>query len=190
MRAGRSLAFVILMIVSHWLAGVAHGIDIEEAEQRAKRAVQALQQHAAPQTPEPAQLPADMLWREHETQYQTWRLAYLQHIYFWHFCAGVAIFFLVAGIVLFGLWLSYAQFRKDILSAPAPVPVGRRGDTGSVHDTGEGTRPASTFKVGLRGIEVNSSIIGLLILVLSLAFLYLYLTNVYPVFDRLPSPTR
>lgn len=37
------------------------------------------------------------------------------------------------------------------------------------------------MKVGAAGIEVSSSIVGLLILVISLAFFYLYLENVYPV---------
>jgi len=146
-----------------------------------------------------ARQPADSKWREHETEYQGWRLGYTKHVFLWHFCTSIAIFFLVSGIVLFGLWLSYLQFRKDFVGAHKPGDVDTERPqqiTGGPvpaegHESDQsGSATHSSLKVGLHGIEVSSSIIGLLILVLSLAFFYLYLSNVYPVFDRLPSPLK
>ena len=39
----------------------------------------------------------------------------------------------------------------------------------------------TALKISLSGLEVNSSVLGIIILVLSLAFFYLYLVYVYPV---------
>ncbi|MET0336926.1 MAG: hypothetical protein ABW063_04110, partial [Caulobacter sp.] len=41
--------------------------------------------------------------------------------------------------------------------------------------------PSSTIKLSLAGLEVSSSIIGLLVLVVSLGFFYLYLDRVYEI---------
>ena len=39
-----------------------------------------------------ARQPADSKWREHETEYQGWRLGYTKHVFLWHFCTSIAIF--------------------------------------------------------------------------------------------------
>jgi len=41
----------------------------------------------------------------------------------------------------------------------------------------------TSLKISMAGIEISSSIIGLLILCVSLAFFYLYIANIYPIID-------
>ena len=43
---------------------------------------------------------------EKEADFDVWRLDYNRNVFIWHYCTSVAIFVLVSGIVLFGLWLS------------------------------------------------------------------------------------
>ena len=87
---------------------------------------------------------------------------------------GSVIFALVVLLVLAGLAFSAIQFRialKSVKRKNAPAPE------------------LTSFKASLAGIEVSSSILGIVILTLSLAFFYLYLTNVYPLvsLDQLPT---
>ena len=74
------------------------------------------------------------------------------------------IFALVIIIVLSGITFSALQFYNGIKFSKRKGPV---SDT--------------TFKATLSGIEISSSILGVIILTLSIVFFYLYLTMVYPV---------
>jgi hypothetical protein len=90
----------------------------------------------------------------------------------------VLIFVLVMTLSGGGVYMSYLQFKKTIVDV-----VGPPGPDG---------KPAvplepSSFKFGLAGVEMSSSIIGLLVLGLSLAFFYLYLDRVYEI-RVLPAP--
>ena len=44
---------------------------------------------------------------------------------------------------------------------------------------------ATQLEVSAKGIVVNSSVMGVIILALSLAFFYLYLVYIYPITDAL-----
>ena len=68
---------------------------------------------------------------------------------------------LVFSITLAGVWMSYRQFEADLRAS-------RDG-------------PSNTFKASAAGVEISSSVIGLLVLVVSLAFFYLYVKEVYPI---------
>ncbi|MEZ9210214.1 hypothetical protein AB6E95_22240 [Vibrio splendidus] len=67
-------------------------------------------------------------------------------------------------IVLFGLVLSYWQFKNDI----------------SGNGKSDGDEKAA-FKVSKEGIEFRSSVIGLVILFISLFFFYLYVKEIYKI---------
>ena len=99
---------------------------------------------------------------ERRREYIEWSLNHEKRVFNWHHFSSVFIFFVVHFIILLGLYFSYIQFRY------------------SINNKGMDRTP-STMKVGHSEIEISSSIIGLLILVVSLAFFYLYLENVYPV---------
>lgn len=96
-------------------------------------------------------------------EYNQWTLNHAKRVFMWNHISSVVIFFTVLIVIFAGLYFSYLQFQNSILP-------NKDKDTS-----------ASTVKLGTGGLEVSSSIIGLLILVISLAFLYLYLDNVYPV---------
>ncbi len=118
--------------------------------------------------------------------HQEWVLRYTRFVYYWHFLSTIIVFFLVVGIVIFGLRLSYLQFKKDMLlsrarrelsASASPPPAGTEEK-----QTPTTPQPVlQTIKLGLQGIEISSSVIGLLILALSLGFFYLYLEQVYPI---------
>lgn len=69
----------------------------------------------------------------------------------WQYRSSQIIFAVVLAIIATGMVLSYQQFRSS-LRAGAAAP------------------PATTLKLGTAGVEINSSIVGLIILVVSLAF--------------------
>lgn len=88
----------------------------------------------------------------------------------WHFVNSILIFFMVITIVSSGLYFSYLQFKSSNFGKDSGVPL------------------QADFKISKDGIEVSSSVIGLLVLTISLVFFYLYLNNVYPVLDG-PQPS-
>jgi hypothetical protein len=90
-------------------------------------------------------------------EYDKFALHHAQRTYEWQFWASIFIFVLVITAVGLGLWMSFLHFYE-----------GRKGGGGSV-------------KVSPQGVELSSPVIGLMILVVSLAFFYLYLTQVYPI---------
>ncbi|NER80453.1 MAG: hypothetical protein F6K42_12925 [Leptolyngbya sp. SIO1D8] len=87
----------------------------------------------------------------------------------WHFMSSIIIFFVVLTIIGIGLYFSYLQFKLSVIQRKDKISP-------------------STLKIGRDGFEISSSIIGLLILIISLAFFYLYLENVYPI--RVISPAN
>jgi hypothetical protein len=95
-------------------------------------------------------------------QYEIESLKYKKERYAWHGEASTKIFWVVIAIVASGIIFSgiqfYASFQQTI------------GATSSV-------------KLSTSGVEVNSSVLGVIILVISIAFFYLYLTYVYPIDD-------
>ncbi len=92
----------------------------------------------------------------------------------------VLIFLLVMTMTAGGVYMSYLQFKKTI--ADLAGPLGADGKPAVPID-------ASSFKFGLTGVEMSSSIIGLLVLGLSLAFFYLYLDRVYEIRVLPPAPS-
>lgn len=79
----------------------------------------------------------------------------------WQTTSGKIIFWIVVTIVMFGIILSGIQFY---LSAKSNFDM-----------------PKSEINLSYKGIRLHSSVLGLLILIISIAFFYLYLNYVYPV---------
>lgn len=88
------------------------------------------------------------------------------------------IFVMVHVLVLAGLWFSWMQFRDDLARK-------RRLDAASADKkqvTADAPSDRTTLKASLtEGIELSSSLLGVIILVVSLLFFYLYLVHVYPI---------
>src|SRR5690606_4356553 len=96
----------------------------------------------------------------------------------------IIIFILVVIIVAMGLVLSYQQFklnerlvtsqRSVKTQAAGEVATGNPSDVASVFTT-------NTMEIGKDGLKINTAVIGLIILSLSIAFFFLYLKYVYPI---------
>lgn len=112
----------------------------------------------------------------------------------WHLYSTAFLFFLVLGIVIFGLYITYLQFNRDYRTwTPPPAPVTpAQGDAGNKPvNAGEDAAAAggqagappvlNTVKISAGGLELSSQVIGLLVLAISLAFFYLYVMKVYPI---------
>lgn len=94
-------------------------------------------------------------------------------IFDWQHTSSVLIFWVVILIVLIGLFFSGMQFY---------ISLKREKERIKQHsETPESQGNITEFEASLQGIKVSSSVIGIIILVISLAFFYLYLVHVYPV---------
>lgn len=75
------------------------------------------------------------------------------------YALSLLIFAFVVAIVFFGLAMSYKQFNKS----------------------DKGRDETTTIKFGQYGVEVSTSITGVVVLLISLVFFYLYLAVVFPI---------
>jgi len=76
---------------------------------------------------------------------------------------GVLVFIVVATVVLSGVYLSYLQL-KFAFAATSKAKAGE-----------------NEMEVSMSGVRLKSQVIGLIMLSVSLAFFYLYLTSVYKI---------
>lgn len=90
-------------------------------------------------------------------RYQLTGFQHRARVFRWQFYSSIVIFCIVHLLVLAGLYFSWMQFRK--------------GWEGS----------ESRLEISHTGIKVQSSVLGVIILVVSLGFFYLYLVYVYPI---------
>lgn len=113
-------------------------------------------------------------------EYRRYAMKNVQSVFNWHLYSTIMIFFMVVIIVLTGLYLSYRQFRMQELAV-------KRGRDKLVA-TETAAESITTLELGKDGLKINSAVIGLIILTISLAFFFLYLKYVYPVqvLDQLP----
>jgi hypothetical protein len=82
-------------------------------------------------------------------------------VFNWQLITSKIIFIIVNLIVLSGIWFSGVQFYSSL----------RKGEKAE----------ESKFVISGKGVSISSSVLGLLILILSIVFFYLYLVHVYPI---------
>jgi len=85
----------------------------------------------------------------------------------WQYRSAIVIFIIVLAIVAVGVYFAYIQFRMDIVRSRA--------------SQGTGDDARSELELSTSGIKVSSPVLGVIILAISIAFLYLYLVHVYPI---------
>jgi hypothetical protein len=122
-----------------------------------------------------------------------WKIEYTQKAYEAHHIYTMFVFILVCGLVLLGMWLSYREFERGARGKPAasePQSGGKGAgpQDAAAGDAGAGAHPAppteeqkSTLEMGTSGVKVSSPVLGVIILVVSMGFFYLYLKTVYPI---------
>ena len=96
-------------------------------------------------------------------EYNQWALRHAKRAFLWSHISSILIFFIVLIVIGCGLYFSYLQFS---LALRRPQQI---------------ENSTTNMKIGKDGIEISSSIIGLLILMISVVFFYLYLRYVYPI---------
>lgn len=85
-------------------------------------------------------------------------------------------------LVFFGAYLSYLQVKKDLLPQSNKKIKNYTNSQDKKDYINEEADPViHSFELGKEGLKVRSSVVGLMILVVSLVFFYLYLTNVYKI---------
>jgi hypothetical protein len=101
--------------------------------------------------------------------------------------ASIIIFILVIVIVLTGIVFSGIQFRytlKHLNLKEKILDAAKQADEAKQPDAvtpGAIDLLKTDLAIGKDGIKVNSSVLGVIILVISIAFFYLYLIYVYPI---------
>lgn len=98
-------------------------------------------------------------------EYRTQGFEHRQRVFEWQLLSSRVIFFVVIFLVITGVYFSWLQFKVDLQREK---------------DGGQKSSP-STVKASSGGLEVSSPVLGVIILVISLLFFYLYLAHVYPI---------
>lgn len=107
-------------------------------------------------------------------------------VFDWQLLSSKVIFVAVILLVAVGVYFSWLQFmaaaRAPQAPLPAPPPDGAGGEP-AAEETGARAGLFTTLEASASGIRVSSPVLGVVILVISLAFFYLYLVHVYPVHE-------
>lgn len=116
--------------------------------------------------------------------YYTAGYAHRQRVFEWQLISSKIIFFLVALLVISGVYFAAVQFHVGIrrrgteLAHVPSIPGTTQQETAVAASDG---LAVTTFSASSKGIEISSPILGVIILVISLAFFYLYLVYIYPI---------
>lgn len=118
-----------------------------------------------------------------EANYHKYMFTQRMAIYNWQLNSGKILFFVVVLIVLIGLYLSYLQFKASTAHLEY-----RRNIEASITTTDKiagidavTSDPITKFEITKDGFKIDSAVIGLVILVISIAFFFMYLRYVFPI---------
>jgi hypothetical protein len=175
MRLRSLLLFCLFSIAAGLCAQSPEAPAGDQAKDRARK----LDRISAGQVPMPAGKPDPMApepvtnvdaatqqkYQEAMREYYLYRIDGLRHrrrVFVWQLVSSKIIFVTVLTLVLAGIYFAAVQFH-----------------------TGLGRRKSETTEIvaNLEGIKVSSPVLGVIILVISLAFFYCYLVFVYPITD-------
>jgi hypothetical protein len=105
-------------------------------------------------------------YREYFDYYQS-GFAHRKAVFWWQHVSSRIIFVVVLGLVSVGVFFAWVQFR--------------RGHVGPAGPSEEHPSVIHQLEIGQAGVRISSPVLGVIILVISLAFFYLYLVYVYPI---------
>lgn len=112
-------------------------------------------------------------------EYRASGYAYRSRVFEWQLLSSRIIFVVVLLLVGTGIYFAAVQFRAAMRAAT------RAAASVEPTTTSPGASLTTQFEISGKGIVINSSVMGVIILALSLAFFYLYLVYVYPITDVL-----
>lgn len=119
--------------------------------------------------------------------YRTHGFEHRKAVFAWQLLSAKIIFAIVVLLVAIGIYFSWIQFTAGMKKESAS-PVASKVSTPET--TTESTEDAAappqapavtTLEASPSGIKVSSPVLGVILLVISLAFFYLYLVYVYPI---------
>lgn len=126
-----------------------------------------------------------------KSEHDKWSYNHTQDVFKRHALYSNFIFWMVISIVASGLALTWYQFIKDsstLARTLEPYLIGKskngpveRIDSATIAALIEALRTEHSLEVGRDGMKIKTRVVGLMTLVLSMGFFYLYLTHVYPV---------
>lgn len=96
------------------------------------------------------------------TDYNEFAFSHAKRVFWWTLISSILIFIVVHVVIGFGIYFSSKQFEKTVITEGEQLPQ-------------------TSMKINKDGVEVSSSVIGLLTLLISLIFFYLYLDKIYPI---------
>ena len=102
--------------------------------------------------------------------YYAYRISGYQHrqtVFQWQFFSSKVIFVAVLALVFAGIYFAAVQFHSAL---------GRKRKVEASESEG-----ITEFVASVKGIKVSSPVLGVVILVISMVFFYLYLVYVYPI---------
>jgi len=116
--------------------------------------------------------------------YYTAGYLHRQRVFEWQLVSSKIIFVLVTLLVFSGIYFAALQFHEGMRHRAAELAAALAQGTAA-----QGERlvarveeaEVTKFSASPKGIEVSSPVLGVIILVISLAFFYLYLVYVYPI---------
>ena len=107
-------------------------------------------------------------------EYRADGYAYRSRVFEWQLTSSKVIFLVVLVLVMCGIYFAWVQFRAAMIAMHRKAALEAAAK--------DAPNPLATqFEVSSKGIVINSSVLGVIILGLSLAFFYLYLVYVYPI---------
>ncbi len=101
--------------------------------------------------------------------YSAFSYRHHERVFKWNHISSVLIFVAVLLLVFTGIYFAAVQFH--------------RGGAQSVKSGSPENMTQTEFSANLKGVKISSPILGVVILVISLAFFYLYLIYVYPIIE-------
>lgn len=114
--------------------------------------------------------------------HQVWQLRYRERAYEAHHVYTLWVFVLVCALVVLGMYLSLREFNLDSRRREALLArLTKRMKELSPGDGDAGAAPSTTLGIDASGVKVTSPVLGVIILVVSMGFFYLYLKTVYPI---------
>ena len=109
-------------------------------------------------------------------EYYEYRIGGYQHrqrVFAWQLVSSKIIFIVVTVLVLVGIYFSWVQFRGSIKRQTKANA--RRKDEEMAEEM------HTEVEASLSGVRVSSPVLGVIILMISFLFFYLYLVYVYPI---------
>ncbi len=110
----------------------------------------------------------DTLFKHALRDYHLFGLRHRQQSLQWNLNSGIIIFWCVIILVFAGIAFAGVQFYKSMYRAK-----------GNIDDPNLNLNTA--FEANLQGFKVTSPVLGVIILLISLMFFYLYLVYIYPI---------